>query len=75
MVNARKSLSAQDERLDLDGMDKEIAEEMDEAIEFAMDERLPPIGDLFAGVYEPSQPGPESVRERIARALADDRRA
>jgi TPP-dependent pyruvate/acetoin dehydrogenase alpha subunit len=51
-------------------MDKAIAQEMDEAMQFAINAAPPPPSDLFRDVYDDREPAPEPLRERLQRILA-----
>jgi pyruvate dehydrogenase E1 component alpha subunit len=55
---------------DIEAIDKAIAQEMDEAMEFAINAAPPPPSDLFRDVYDDHEPGPEPLRERLQRILA-----
>ena len=55
---------------ELEAIDKAIAQEMDEAMEFAVNAAPPPLSDLFRDVYAEHEPGPEPLRDRLRRILA-----
>jgi TPP-dependent pyruvate/acetoin dehydrogenase alpha subunit len=54
---------------DLERIDAAIAQEMDEAVEFAINAPPPPVTDLFRDVYDDREPGPEPLRKRLERIL------
>jgi len=55
---------------ELEPIDAAIAQEMDEAAEFAINGPPPPVSDLFRDVYDDREPGPEPLRKRLERILA-----
>jgi acetoin:2,6-dichlorophenolindophenol oxidoreductase subunit alpha len=55
---------------EFDAIDKAIAQEMDEAVEFAIHAPPPPLTDLFRDVYDDHEPAPEPLRKRLERILA-----
>jgi TPP-dependent pyruvate/acetoin dehydrogenase alpha subunit len=55
---------------ELEAIDAAIAQEMDEAVEFAINAPPPPLTDLFHDVYDDHQPAPEPLRKRLERILA-----
>ncbi|WP_246045531.1 thiamine pyrophosphate-dependent dehydrogenase E1 component subunit alpha [Rubellimicrobium roseum] len=55
---------------ELDGVDNDIAREMDAAIDFAVASQEPQLASMFRDVYGPDEPEPEPVRTRIDRVLA-----
>ena len=57
---------------EIEAIDKAIAEEMDEAMEFAVNAAPPPLSDLFRDVYADHEARPEPLRERLERILATD---
>ncbi len=73
VARARRQLERLGTKRDLDAADAEIAAEMDAAVGHATEAEAPPEAELFDGVYDPGEPGPQPVRDRIARALADGR--
>jgi acetoin:2,6-dichlorophenolindophenol oxidoreductase subunit alpha len=55
---------------ELEAIDAAIAQEMDEAVEFAINAPPPRLTDLFHDVYDDHQPAPEPLRKRLERILA-----
>jgi acetoin:2,6-dichlorophenolindophenol oxidoreductase subunit alpha len=55
---------------ELEAIDAAIAQEMDEAVAFAINAPPPPLADLFRNVYDDHQPAPEPLRKRLGRILA-----
>jgi pyruvate dehydrogenase E1 component alpha subunit len=55
---------------ELETIDAVIAQEMDEAVEFAINAAPPPVTDLFRDVYDDREPGPEPLKKRLERILA-----
>ena len=56
---------------EIGAIDQTIAKEMDAAMEFAINAQPPPLTDLFRDVYHDDEPGPEPLRERLERILAN----
>ena len=54
---------------EMDIWHKEVADEMDEALNFALETQEPALNSMFEDVYAPNLPHPESVGSRIDRAL------
>ncbi len=54
----------------LDGLDAEIAREMDATIDFTADAAPPAAGSMFRDVFGPGEPEPEPLRARLDRILA-----
>jgi pyruvate dehydrogenase E1 component alpha subunit len=54
---------------ELEAIDAAIAQEMDAAVEFAINAPPPPMTDLFRDVYDDQQPRPEPLRKRLERVL------
>ena len=57
---------------EIEAIDKTIAQEMDAAMQFAINAAPPPPSDLFRDVYADHEPGPEPLRQRLERILATD---
>ena len=57
---------------ELDTLDREVATEMDAAIDYAIASAEPQLDSMFRDVFAPDQPEPEPVRTRIDRVLARD---
>jgi acetoin:2,6-dichlorophenolindophenol oxidoreductase subunit alpha len=55
---------------ELEAIDKAIAQQMDEAMEYAINAQPPPLADLFRDVYDDHEPAPEPLRNRLGRILA-----
>jgi TPP-dependent pyruvate/acetoin dehydrogenase alpha subunit len=55
---------------EIEAIDKAIAQEMDAAMQFAINAAPPPPSDLFRDVYADHEPAPEPLRERLQRILA-----
>lgn len=55
---------------EIGAIDQTIAQEMDEAMEFAINAEPPPLSDLFRDVYHDDEPRPEPIRERLERILS-----
>ena len=55
---------------ELEAIDAAIAQEMDEAVEFAINAAPPALTNLFQDVYDDHQPAPEPLRKRLERVLA-----
>lgn len=74
VLKARENLLASGKvRIDvLDALDAKIEAEMDATIDFAVSASEPPLTSMFKDVYDPSQPEPEPVQNRLARVLARD---
>ncbi len=47
----------------------EVAQEMDAAMQFALDSEAPPMESIYDDVYAPRQPKPESVEARMRQAM------
>ena len=73
VAHARNKVAKLKPKVDLDLLDEKIAKEMDSAVEHGMSALPPEKQDLFSDVYDPSLPQPTTVRDRISKALADDR--
>ena len=56
---------------DLDRIQQEATQEMDAALEFAVQAPRPPLKSMFRDVYADDEPAPEPLRERVAAILAD----
>lgn len=56
----------------LDAIEKEIEDEMDDAIDFSIASKEPDLGSMFLDVYGPGEPEPEPLRVRLERVLARD---
>ena len=54
---------------EMDIWHKEVADEMDEALNFALETQEPTLNSMFEDVYAPNLTHPESVGSRINRAL------
>jgi pyruvate dehydrogenase E1 component alpha subunit len=54
---------------ELETIDAAIGQEMDEAVEFAINAPPPPMTDLFRDVYDDHEPRPEPLRKRLERIL------
>jgi pyruvate dehydrogenase E1 component alpha subunit len=54
---------------ELETLDRDIAEEMDATIDFAVESRAPALSSMFHDVYAVGEPEPEPVRARIDRVL------
>ncbi len=72
VIRARSTLMARDTATSeaLDGLDADIAAEMDAAIDFAVSAAAPDLSSLFRDVYGPMEPEPEPLRTRLDRVLA-----
>jgi pyruvate dehydrogenase E1 component alpha subunit len=57
---------------ELAALDREVATEMDAAIDYAVASAEPSLASMFRDVFAPDQPEPEPVRTRIDRILARD---
>jgi pyruvate dehydrogenase E1 component alpha subunit len=57
---------------ELDTLDSAADAEMDATIDFAVAATEPPLASMFRDVYDPAEPEPEPVRNRIDRVLARD---
>jgi acetoin:2,6-dichlorophenolindophenol oxidoreductase subunit alpha len=57
-------------RGELAAIDQAIAQEMDAAMEYAINAEPPPPADLFRDVYDDHEPAPEPLRSRLDRILA-----
>jgi len=55
---------------ELEAIDAAIAQEMDAAVEFAINAPPPPVTDLFRDVYDDHERAPEPLRKRLERILA-----
>jgi pyruvate dehydrogenase E1 component alpha subunit len=55
---------------ELGEMDAAIDSEMDATIDFSVKQVEPQMNSMFRDVYDPSQPEPEPVRDRLERVLA-----
>jgi TPP-dependent pyruvate/acetoin dehydrogenase alpha subunit len=56
----------------MDSLHKKVADEMDEALIFALETHEPLLNSMFEDVYAPNLTHPESVGSRIDRALYSD---
>ena len=56
---------------DLDRIQQEAAQEMDAALEFAVQAPKPPLESMFRDVYADDEPAPEPLRDRGAAILAE----
>ena len=54
---------------EMDIWHKKVADEMDEALNFALETQEPTLNSMFEDVYAPNLTHPESVGSRIDRAL------
>ena len=57
---------------EIEAIDAAIAQEMDAAMDFAINAAAPPLSDMFRDVYDAGQPAPEPIRHRIDRILGDN---
>ena len=57
---------------DIESWQKKVGDEMDQALNFALETQEPALNSMFEDVYAPNLTHPESVGSRIDRALYSD---